>query len=76
MGVPEPALAPVILPVIVPTVHVKVLATPAVNAIFGLVPLHILFVAAVVTAGPGLTDTVIVKAGPAQVVIVDVGVTI
>jgi hypothetical protein len=47
-------------PVIVPTVHVNVLGVLAVNAIFGLVPLQILFVAALVTAGVGLTVTVIV----------------
>jgi hypothetical protein len=57
---PEPALAPVILPVIVPIVQVKLLATLAVNAIFGPTPLQVLFVGAVVTTGVGVTATVIV----------------
>jgi uncharacterized protein Usg len=45
---------------IVPTVHVKLLGALAVNAMFGLVPLQVLAVLAVVTAGVGLTVTVIV----------------
>jgi hypothetical protein len=57
---PEPATAPLILPVIVPTVHVKLLAALAAKAIFGLVPLQVLAVLAVVTTGLGLTVTVIV----------------
>jgi hypothetical protein len=57
---PELAVAPVILPMIVPTVHVKLLGALAVNAMFGLVPLQVLAVLAVVTAGVGLTVTVIV----------------
>ena len=60
MEEPEPALAPVILPVIVPTVHVKLLATDAVKLIAVLLPLHIVFVAVLVTAGAGFTVTVIV----------------
>ena len=56
---PEPALAPVILPEIVPTVQVKLLAVEAVRLIFGLVPLQVLAVAAFVTTGVGLTVTTI-----------------
>jgi uncharacterized protein Usg len=57
---PDPAIAPVILPVIVPTVHVKLLGALAVNAMLGLVPLHVTAVLAVVTTGVGVTVTVIV----------------
>jgi hypothetical protein len=60
MVLPDPALAPVILPVTVPIVHEKLLGTLAANAMFGLVALHIAAVAALVTAGVGLTVTVIV----------------
>jgi len=68
-------LAPVILPVIVPMVHVKVLATLAVKLMFGPVPLQVLFVDAVVTAGVGLTVTVMVKDAPVHP-FVDVGITL
>jgi hypothetical protein len=57
---PNPAEAPVILPEIVPTVHVNVLAAVAARAIAGLVPLHVAAVFAVVTAGLGFTVTAIV----------------
>jgi hypothetical protein len=57
---PDPAAAPVMLPVIVPIVHAKLLGALAVNAMFGLVPLQVLAVLAVVTAGVGLTVTMIV----------------
>lgn len=57
---PEPAVAPVIPPVIVPTVHVKLLAAVAVSAIFVAVALQIVAVLAVVTTGVGFTVTVIV----------------
>jgi hypothetical protein len=57
---PLPADGPVMPPVIVPTVHVNVLAADAVNAIFVAVALHIVAVLAVVTTGVGLTVTVIV----------------
>ncbi len=53
MVLPDPALAPVMPPVMVPTVHVKVDGALAVSAMFGLVPLHIVEVFAVVTAGVG-----------------------
>jgi hypothetical protein len=60
MVAPLPAVAPVMPPVIVPIVHVNVLAALAVNAMFVAVPLQIAAVFAVVTAGVGLTVTVIV----------------
>ena len=57
---PEPTLAPVIPPVIVPIVHAKLLGTLDVNAIFGPVPLQVPAVGELVTIGVGLTVTVIV----------------
>ncbi len=75
MVAPELAIAPVMLPVIVPIVQAKLLGVPDVNEIFGLVPLQILFVAALVTVGIGLTVTVIVKAVPEHEPVVEVGVT-
>jgi hypothetical protein len=64
-------------PVIVPTVHVNVLAADAVNAILVAVALQIVAVLAVVTTGVGLTVTVIVYGVPGHAgVAVDVGVTI
>ena len=73
---PEPALAPVIPPVIVPMVQLKVLAALDVRLILVEVPLQMDFVAALVTAGRGFTVTVIVKGLPAQEPVVEVGVTI
>ena len=73
---PDPADAPVIPPVIVPIVQLKVLAALAVSDILGLVPLQIDAVLAVVTLGIGFTVTVIVVGEPAQEPTVDVGVTI
>jgi len=75
MVAPDELLAPVIPPVIVPIVHAKLLGALAVRAIFGPVPLQVLAVAALVTAGIGLTVTVIVKADPAHDPAIDVGVT-
>jgi hypothetical protein len=75
MVAPEPALVPVMPPVMVPIVHVKALGALAVKVILGLVPLHVLAVAALVTAGTGFTVTVIVKAAPTQEPVVAVGVT-
>jgi len=72
---PEPAEAPVILPVIVPTAHVKLLGALAVKAIFGPVPLQVLAVAAVVTTGVGLTATTILLAAPIHKPVIEVGVT-
>jgi len=57
---PEPKVAPVIPPVTVPTVQLKVDGTLEVKAIFGLVPLQIVAVGEVVTIGVGLTVIVIV----------------
>ena len=71
---PDPALAPVILPTIVPTVHVKVPGTLEVNAIPGPVPLHVLAVAKLVTTGVGSTVTITVNCVPVQ--LPDFGVTV
>jgi hypothetical protein len=73
--VPDPAVAPVILPVTVPIVHANVLGALAVSAMFGLVAVQIELVAALVTAGVGFTVTVIVYGVPAQLPVVEVGVT-
>jgi uncharacterized protein YqfA (UPF0365 family) len=62
-------------PVIVPIVHVNVLATLVVKPMFVPVPLQIVFVAAVVTVGVGLTVTVIVRGVPGHEPAVEVGVT-
>ena len=75
MVAPDELLAPVIPPVIVPIVHAKLLGALAVNAMAGPDPLQILAAAALVTAGFGLTVTVIVKAAPAHDPVVEVGVT-
>ena len=58
MVLPDPALAPVMPPVIVPMVQVNVLGTVAVRLIFGPVPLHVAAVLAVVTTGVGCTVTI------------------
>jgi hypothetical protein len=59
----------------VPIVEVNVLATLAVKAILGPVPLQVVAVDAVVTVGDGFTVTVIVYGAPVQLPVVDVGVT-
>jgi len=64
------------LPVIVPIVQVKVLAALAVKPILGPVPLHVAAVDEFVTAGIGLIVTVIGNTEPAQLPVVDVGVTL
>jgi hypothetical protein len=74
--VPEPEFAPVIPPVIVPTVHEKLLEILAVKLILGPVPLQVADVAEFVTAGAGFTVTVIVKGEPSHKLVVEVGVTI
>lgn len=51
--IPDPGLAPAMLPVIVPTVQVNVLAVLAVKAILGLPPLQIVVAGGVVIAGIG-----------------------
>jgi hypothetical protein len=76
MVLPDPALAPVMAPVIVPTVHANVLGALAVSAMFGPVPLQVDAVLAVVTAGVGLTVTVMVADDPAQLPVVEVAVII
>jgi hypothetical protein len=74
---PVPELAPEMPPVIVPSVHEKVLAALAVNAMLVAVPLHIVAVLAVVTTGVGFTVTVIVYGDPGHAgVAVEVGITI
>jgi hypothetical protein len=57
---PEPGLAPVIPPLIVPIVQEKLLATEADKLILGPDPLHVTAVFPVVTFGAGFTVTVIV----------------
>ena len=76
MAAPAPALAPDMLPVLVPKVHANVLAALAVRLILELVPLQMLLLVAFVTAGIGLTVTVIAVAAPAQEPVVEVGVTL
>jgi hypothetical protein len=56
---PAPAFAPAIVPKFVPNVQIKLLGTDEVNAKFGLVPLQTDAVAKFVTAGFGLTVTMI-----------------
>ena len=74
---PDPFDAPVMPPVIVPMVHVNVLAALAVSPMLVAVALQIEAVLAVVTAGIGFTVTVIVYGEPGHAgVAVDVGVTI
>jgi hypothetical protein len=73
---PLEALAPLMLPVMVPTVQVNVLAAVAVRAILVAVALHMVAMFEVVTTGVGLTVTVIVYGVPAQAgEVVEVGVT-
>lgn len=73
---PDPDVAPVMPPVIVPTVQVNVLGAVAVKAILVDVPLQIAVVFAVVTTGVGFTVTTMEYAAPGQAgVAMDVGVT-
>lgn len=69
-------MPPVTLPVIAPTVQIKLLVTLAVKVIFGLVPLHVLTVDVLVIAGVGYTVTVIANGEPGHKPAVEVGVTI
>lgn len=73
---PDPELAPVIPPVIVPTVQEKVLGALDVRAIFGLVPLHMVAALIAVTTVAGETVTVIEYGVPTHKPVTDVGVTI
>ena len=57
---PLPAVAPVMPPVTVPTVQLKVLAMFEVSEMFVALPLQIVAVDEVVTVGFGFTVTVIV----------------
>jgi hypothetical protein len=75
MIVPDPEVAPVMPPVIVPIVHANVLGALDVSVMFGLVPLQIEVFAALVTAGVGFTVTVMVNGAPTQLPVVEVGVT-
>jgi hypothetical protein len=50
---PDPALAPVILPEIVPIVQLNVLGVDADNAILVFFPLQIVVVSGVITTGEG-----------------------
>jgi hypothetical protein len=76
MVAPLPPVAPVMLPLIFPTVQLNVLAVVAARVMFGLVLLQTDSVAGLVTTGLGFTVTVIVNGAPAQDPVVDVGVTI
>jgi hypothetical protein len=73
---PDPALAPVMPPVIVPIVQANVLGALAVSEMLGLVPLQVDTVDGFVTVGRGFTVTVIVEEGPTQLPVTEVGVTI
>jgi hypothetical protein len=55
---PDPALAPVMLPVIVPMVHANVLGALGVKAIFVAVPVQMDLVFGVVIPGSGFTVTI------------------
>jgi len=73
---PEPFDDPVIPPVMVPMVQLKVLDALAVSDIFGPVPLQVDAVVAVVTLGNGFTVTVIAVGAPVQEFAVETGVTL
>jgi hypothetical protein len=72
---PLEALAPVMVPVLVPNVQAKVLPALAVKLKFGLAPLQVLAVVLLVSVGVGFTVTVTLVAGPAQEPVVLVAVT-
>jgi predicted transcriptional regulator len=76
MLLPAPAVAPVIPPVTVPTVHVNVLGVLEASVMFGLVLLQIETEGGLVTAGVGFTVTVIVYGVPTQLPVTEVGVMI
>ena len=76
MELPLLALAPVIEPILVPNVHANVLVVLAANVIFGLVPLQIVAVLELNTAGLGFIVTVIAVELPIHDPAVDVGVTL
>jgi len=72
---PDPELAPVIPPVIAPTVHVKLLAAEATKLIFGPVPLQVEAALLFIITGIGFTNTVMVNGAPLHDPELAVGVT-
>src|SRR4051812_25569031 len=76
MLAPEPGVAPVMPPVMVPIVQEKLLETLAVKLRFVPVPLQMVAVLAFVTAGGGFTVAVMVNGLPTHEPAVEVGVTI
>ena len=60
----------------VPTVQLKLLGTLEDNEILGLLPLHVVAVAVLVTNGIGFTVTVMVDEFPTHPPEIEVGVTI
>jgi hypothetical protein len=72
---PLPAVAPLMLPVMVPTVQLNVLGVVADNAMFGFPPLQILVLAGLVIAGIGFTVTTMLNGEPPQLPAVELGVT-
>lgn len=75
MAGPKAEEAPVMLPVLVPKVHAKLLGAVAAKLMLGLVLLQVLSVVELVTAGVGFTVTVILVAEPVQEPVLEVGVT-
>jgi hypothetical protein len=73
---PLPAVAPVILPLIVPIDQLKVLDMLAVRGIFVFVPLQILVVNGVVRTGTGFAVMIAVSVIPMQEPLIDRGVII
>lgn len=73
---PDPADAPVMPPVTVPILHVKVEAAVEVSGILVVVALQIATAELDVTTGVGFTVTVMVCAGPWQAPAIEVGTTI
>ena len=74
--VPDVAVAPVIDPVLVPSVQAYVLAIPEVRAKAGLEPLHVLAVVALVNVGLGFTVIVTAVTLEGQDPVVEVAVTL
>ena len=72
---PAPAFAPAMVPKFVPNVQLKLLGTDEVNDRLGLEPLQIVAVAKFVTAGFGLTVTIIENVAQEFPPILSVGVT-
>lgn len=63
---PEPAIAPVIPPVIFPIVQLNVLGISEVSVILGPVPLQVLAVAEFVTRGMGIAIELLMLLGKAE----------